>query len=136
MFYEKSDRKTLLITFLASLIFYFFVLPYYSGLIAGTSLDNSMWMTVYDWLSMCFHAVPAFCLQLLLCRKTRRWIAAIPGLAVIGLALWAAYGCVASTGWDTLGYAILMQLSAAPAVGCILAWSIYCGWELYQKICQ
>ena len=127
---KNRTDNILLITFLVSLAFYMFILPRF---FEGIAFDGPEWAhVVYNWLSMCFHAVPAFCLQLLLCRKTRRWIAALPGLAVVGLAFWAAYGCVTSTGWDTLGYAILLFLCAAPAVGCVLAWMVF-GCTMHQK---
>lgn len=70
-------------------------------------------------------AVPAFCLQLLLCRRKRHWIAAIPAVAVIGAALWFTYGFFTATGWDTLGWGILLVLSIAPAAGCALGWAAY-----------
>ena len=132
---KKWTDKILLIAFFASLVFYVFLLPH--CYFTFFTPETPRWAyLVYDWLSRYFHAVPAFCLQFLLCRKTRRWIAALPSLAIVGLALWSAYGYFTSTGWDTLGYGILLFLCAAPAIGCILAWAIYCGWKLYQKICQ
>lgn len=129
---KNRTDNILLYTFFASLIFYCFILPYYFCLIAGTALDSPEWNVFYNWLSMSFHAVPAFCLQLLLCRRTRRWVAALHGAAVGGLVLWAVYGSLTSTSWDRLGFAILLELSAAPAIGCILAWIVY-GWTLHQK---
>lgn len=82
------------------------------------------------WLTLTFSAVPAFCLQLLLCRRKRRWIAAIPAVAVIGAAFRSAYGFFTSPGWDTLGWLILLCLSAAPAAGCVLAWIV---WFIMKK---
>jgi len=96
-------------------------------------IDVGGWYTVRAWLALTLPAVPAFCLQLLLCRKTRLWIAALPGLAVIGFTLWSAYGFFTSTGWDTLGYGILLFLCAAPAAGCALAWTVYGFRRLYRK---
>ena len=84
------------------------------------------------WMSLGFHAVPAFCLQLLLCRRKRRWVAALPAAATVGAALWFAYGFFTATGYDTLGWAILLILSIAPAAGCALAWAVY---GLY-RICK
>ena len=130
---KNRTDNILLIAFLVSLLFYFFALPRLFYSFAEILLDNSAWMKVYDWLSMCFHAVPAFCLQLLLCRKARRWAAALPTLIFAGLALWATYSYFISTAWDTLGYAALLFLCAAPAVGCVLAWTAYGGWTLYRK---
>lgn len=116
----------LLIAFFASLIFYVFLLPHYYFTVL--TQDGPRWaIDLFRWLEMWFHAVPAFCLQLLLCRKIRRRFAALPTLFLVGLALWSAYGCSTHDGWDALGYDIFLELSAAPAVGCVLAWAAY-GW--------
>ena len=80
------------------------------------------------WMSLGFHAVPAFCLQLLLC-----WAAAIPALVIVGAVLLFAYNFFTATGHDTLGWALLMILSIAPAAGCVLAWAAYGCWRLYRK---
>ena len=85
------------------------------------------------WLALTFSAVPVFCLQLLLCRRKRCWVAAIPAAVIIGAALWFAYGYFTATGWDTLGWGILLVLSIAPAAGCVLAWAAYGCWSLYRK---
>ncbi len=128
---KNRTDKILLAVFLLSLTFYVFVLP---RLFESIALDSPAWMyTLHPWLSMTFHAIPAFCLQLLLCRRTRRWIAALPALAVIGTALWSTYGFFTSTGWDTLGYGVIMLLCAAPAVGCALAWAAYGLHRLYMQ---
>lgn len=85
------------------------------------------------WMSLGFHAVPAFCLQLLLCRRIRCWAAAIPALVIVGAVLLLAYNFFTATGHDTLGWALLMILSIAPAAGCVLAWAAYGCWRLYRK---
>ncbi|USF26634.1 hypothetical protein N510_001564 [Firmicutes bacterium ASF500] len=74
------------------------------------------------WMSLGFHAVPAFCLQLLLCRRTRRWVTVLPTAAIAGAAFWFVCGFFTATGHGTLGWALLMILSIAPAAGCVLAW--------------
>lgn len=74
-----------------------------------------------------------FCLQLLLCRRAWRWVAAIPAVALIGAALWFAYGFFTATGWDSLGWGVLLVLSIAPAVGCALAWAVYGFHQLYKR---
>ena len=76
---------------------------------------------------------PAFCLQLLLCRRIRCWVAAIPALVIVGAVLLFAYNFFTATGHDTLGWALLMILSIAPAAGCVLAWAAYGCWRLYRK---
>ena len=85
------------------------------------------------WMSLGFHAVPVFCLQLLLCRRRRRWIAVLPAAAIIGAAAWFACGFFTATGWDNLGWGLLLILSIAPAAGCALGWAAYGLWLLCQR---
>ncbi len=85
------------------------------------------------WMSLGFHAVPTFCLQLFLCRRRRRWMAAVLAIIIIGAAAWFAYGFFTATGWDNVGWAILLLLSIAPAAGCVLGWAVYGCWRLYRK---
>lgn len=128
---KNRTDKILLTVFLLSLAFYVVLLPNY---LEGLPLDWPDWFfTICAWLAVGFHAVPAFCLQLLLCRRVRRWIAAIPALIIAGAALWFAYGFFTATGWDTLGWGIFLVLSAAPAVGCALAWTAYGLCRLCQR---
>ena len=68
-----------------------------------------------------------------LCRRKRRWVAAIPALVIVGAVLLFAYGFFTAIGHDTLGWALLMILSIAPAAGCVLAWAAYGCWRLYRK---
>lgn len=44
----------------------------------------------------------------------------LPLLVVAIVAIVAAVGCVAASGWDTLGYLILLLLCIGPALGCII----------------
>ncbi len=116
---KNRTDKILLAVFLLSLAAYAPLLLTYSFAF------DSGWDTVRAWLLLTFHAVPAFCLQLLLCRRTQRWIAALPGLAVIGVALWSAFAAFTVIGWEGLGWLILLLLCAAPAAGIALAWAVY-----------
>ena len=128
---KNRTDKILLAVFLLSLALYAAGIPFY---INGLPLDWPDWLfTACAWLAVSFHALPVFCLQLLLCRRTRHWMAALLPLVVIGAALWFTYGYFTATGWDTLGWGILMVLSIAPAVGCVLAWAAYGLWRLYRK---
>ncbi len=128
---KKRTDKILLAIFLLSLVFYVFLLPRYLEII---SFSGPAWMfPILSRLSLTFHAVPAFCLQLLMCRKTRRRVAAAPAIIIIGAALWFAYGFFTATGWDTLGWGILLFLTAAPAVGCALAWAAYGLHRAYKR---
>lgn len=128
---KNRTDKILLTVFLLSLPAYALILLTYLEIIP---VDFPLELfSLRAWLALTFSAVPAFCLQFLLCRRTRRRIAAIPAVAVIGAALWFAYGFFTATGWDTLGWGILMLLSIAPAAGFILAWVVYGCWKLYRK---
>lgn len=127
---NRADQSLLVVCVL-SLALYALAIPRY---LEGIPLDWPEWaFTACAWLAVSFHAVPVFCLQLLLCRKTPRWIAAIPALAIVGAVLWFACGFFTATGWDTLGWGILLILSIAPAAGCFLAWAVYGLWQLYRK---
>ena len=85
--------------------------------INGTSLGVTLILT--------FHAVPAFCLQWLLCRVEKpvwaRWLplALLAAVAMIGtLYLTGTLG----SGWDKLAGAILLCWCIAPAAGLALGW--------------
>ncbi len=118
---KNRTDKILLAVFLLSLAAYVFLLLTNLGIV---DLDLG-WDAVRPWLSLTFHAVPAFCLQLLLCKRTRRWIAALPALLTVGAALWFVYGSFTDSGWDVLGWLLLLLLCAAPAAGIALAWTVY-----------
>lgn len=124
---KNRTDKILLIGSLASVAIYVIVLYYTRRVNPFYLLDKPGLLAVCEWLILYFPAVPVFCLQLLLCRRARRWVAALPALILAVLALWAAYGASTHSGWDAFGYEILLELSAAPAVVCVLAWIMY-GW--------
>lgn len=128
---KNRTDKILLTVFLLSLPAYALILLTYLEVIP---VDFPLELfSLRAWLALTFSAVPAFCLQFLLCRRTRRWVAAIPAVAVIGAALWFAYGFFTATGWDSLGWGVLLVLSIAPAVGCALAWAVYGFHQLYKR---
>ena len=78
--------------------------------------------------------IPAFCFQLLLCRNIKRkWVAALPAVLLIGWCLLCLIQMFINTGWDALGWAIFLALSAAPAAGCALGWAAYGLGRLHQK---
>lgn len=127
---NRTDQILLAIFLLSFPLYIFIVLSYLEFI----PIDFPLWsFSIRAWLALTFAAVPVFCLQLLLCRKTRRWIAAVPALVIVGAALWFAYGFLTATGWDTLGWGIMLLLSIAPAVGCVLAWAAFVFWKLYRK---
>ena len=124
---KNRTDKILLAVFLLSLAVY---LVNFAVCFSDLPLDAPPWQQM---LLLYFHFIPMFCLQLLLCRRTRRRVAAIPALVIVGAALLFAYGYFTATGWDTLGWGILLVLSIAPAAGCVLAWAAYGCWSLYRK---
>lgn len=120
----------LLAAFLLFLLFYVFAVYCYSG-------GDSRWPDLLYYVfaipggfSLCLPAVPAFFLQLFLCRRKRRWLAALPGLAAVGAVLLFFHSWfTASTGWDTL-YRVLLTILFIPfilsaAAGCALARVVY-----------
>ena len=71
-----------------------------------------------------FPAVPFLFLQMLLCKTVeKKWVKFLPLLAVTVAAMAAAVGCVTASGWDTLGYLILLLLCIGPALGCIFGFA-------------
>lgn len=94
------------------------------------SLPVCLWAWFFDLRLLLFlPALPAFCIQLWLCRVTgSRKLRAIPFLVV---ALFAAVGgliLLTVTGWDGLLGLIMLLVSISPAVGILLAWG---GYALY-----
>ena len=79
---------------------------------------------IYGAIEICafyFPAVPFLFLQMLLCKVVqKKWVRFLPLLAVAIVAMVAAVGCATASGWDTLGYLILLLLCIGPALGCII----------------
>lgn len=123
---DRTD-KTLLAVFTVTLPLHIFIVLTYMELIP--IVEKWTWpywaQEWYAYLALGFFAVPVFCLQLLLCRRKRRRIAAIPAAVIISAALLFTYGFFTATGWDVLGWGILLLLCIAPAVGCVLAWIVW-----------
>ncbi len=114
---KNRTNKIVLAVFLLSLAFLFLLY----GILQKLPFPPSELTCLF----YVFSAVPAFCLQLLLCRTVRHWIAAVPTVILVGAVLFFTYGLFTTFGWDSLGYAIFLALSAAPAAGCALAWAVY-----------
>lgn len=131
---DRTD-KTLLAVFAVTLPLHIFIVLTYMEIIP--IVEKWTWpywaQEWYAYLALGFFAVPVFCLQLLLCRRKRRRIAAIPATVIIIAALLFTYGFFTATGWDVLGWGILLLLCIAPAAGCVLAWAAYGLSRLYQK---
>ncbi len=83
-------------------------------------------VSVSGYLGAGFHAFPCFCLQLLVCRVAKRPVVRlIPVLLLVGIAAAFFVAMANSTGWDGLGWALLLLLCFAPAVGYAAAWVVY-----------
>lgn len=84
-------------------------------------------------LGVGFHAVPCFCLQLLVCRVAERLVTRfIPVFLLAGIVTVFFLFLATSTGWDAWGWSILLLLCAAPAVGYASAWAVYG----VQRLCR
>lgn len=71
-------------------------------------------------------SLPFFCVQLLLCRVTRRgWLRAVPFLCVAVFGLTGAWICLSARGWDTLLGLLMLFASISPVAGCALGWAAY-----------
>lgn len=132
---KNRTDKILLVVFSVTLPLHIFIVLTYLEIIP--IVEKWTWpywaQEWYAYLALGFLAVPVFCLQLLLCRRTRRRVAAIPALVIVGAALLFAYGYFTATDWDTLGWGILLLLCIAPAAGCALAWAVYGFHQLYKR---
>lgn len=127
---NRTDRVLLAVSFL-SLAAYIAILHTF---LEGTGISRLSYLgeQLHTYLVIGFHAVPAFCLQLLLCRTVRRWVAALPLIFVCAASLLCGLGVLTAAGWDALGWGILLAGCAAPAAGCLLAWAVYGFSPLYQ----
>lgn len=120
---KNRTDKLLLTVFVVTLLLYALIVLTHFEIIP---LERPDWLyTPHAWLALTFSAVPAFCLQLLMCRRTRRRVAAIPALVIMGAAAFFACGYLTARGWDSLFWGVLMLLSIAPAAGCALGWAVY-----------
>ena len=108
-----------------------------AALPVGLALSLILYALIYIWqpglaqssikanLMLTLHAIPAFCLQWLLCRMEKpawaRWLplALLAAVAVIG-ALYLT-GTLGSN-WDFIGGAIILCWCIAPAAGLALGW--------------
>lgn len=84
-----------------------------------------LWQIEILWVFV-LSAVPFFCVQLLLCRLSGRWVLRLqPILPVAVLAAIALFYFVRESGWDRLGALILGLACIAPAVGIVLGWLVW-----------
>lgn len=92
-------------------------------------MDYRTFGSLQSALLLSLHAVPAFCLQALLCRTAKwNWIKLIP-LALFSLVTFVGAMYLSGIwghGWDALGGALILLWCIAPAAGCCLGW-MYAG---------
>ena len=75
--------------------------------------------------------MPAFCIQLWLCRRsTSRPLRATPLIVIAAFAALGGVVVLGSNGWDQLLGWIMMLISISPAVGCLLALG---GYAVYHR---
>ena len=86
--------------------------------------DNPAWLLYLT-------VVPFFCIQLLLCRLSKRWqIRIIPVLPVALMGAIALFYLLRDSGWDRLAALIFGLAAIAPAVGLVLGWGI---WSIQKR---
>lgn len=123
---NRTDKTLLAVLAVTLPLYAFIVLTYFEIIPMVDHWEWPSWVnSLYTWLALGFLAVPVFCLQLLMCRRTGRWAAASLALFIIGAALFFACGYLTARGWDSLFWGVLMLLSIAPAAGCALGWIVY-----------
>lgn len=84
------------------------------------------WLTFINIPSFILPVIPAFCIQLLLCRVTKHgWLRALPVLPVLGLLCIAGFYFVRDSGWDRLAALIFAIAAIAPAVGTAAGWLVW-----------
>lgn len=121
---KTSANRSLALLFLLTLAAYLFLL--WESL-EGSSLYWPHWLLVMQpYLLMCFHALPAFFIQLFLCRTCKNLLLRLVPLLLVGaLALWGLWINLTYSGWATLVGVFLMMGAVAPAAGCALAWGVW-----------
>lgn len=134
---KTRTDKILLAVFFLSLLAYMVILTLFIQY--GGNNSEAPWLILFLrrlhlWLVLGFHSVPAFCIQLFAARSAKRkWLAALPSVLLAGWLVFCLYNWAAATGWDTLGWALLLWGSIAPAAGCALAWAVYGLHRLYKR---
>ena len=135
---KNRVNQILLAACLLTAVLYAFFLLVWVGAIPRPFYDPDDPFRFYElwvYLGVGFHVVPCFCLQLLVCRTAERTVTRlIPVFLLLGIAALFAMFFFTATGWDTLGWGILLLLCIAPAVGCALAWAAYGVQRLHQHI--
>ena len=135
---KNRGNQILLVTFfLTTALYAYFLLVWVEGIPRPfyDPDDPFRFYELWVYLGLGFHIVPCFCLQLLVCRVARRPVLRlIPVFLLLGLSACFTAGLFSASGWDGLGWAVLLCLCAAPAAGYTLAWAVYGVQRLHQHI--
>ncbi len=99
--------------------------------LAGSVVCVWNWLTFINIPSFILPVVPAFCVQLLMCRVTRSgWLRTLPALPVLASLGITGFYFVRNSGWDRLAALIFGIATIAAAVGVVLGWLV---WWLMQR---
>ena len=125
---NRTNRILLALCLLTAVLYAFLLLMWVEAIPHPFFDSDNFFLSFQLWayLGVGFHVVPCFCLQLLVCRAAKRpWVRLIPVFLLLGLAAWFTVGFFDATGWDNLGWGLLLLLCIAPAAGYALAWTVY-----------
>lgn len=112
--FRKGD-KVLLIAFVISMVAYILIFAF---AFAELPLNIPPW---HQFLLLCFHFIPMFFLQLLLCRyATLCWKLLIPLILLVvpGILF------LSKAEWDIIGWFIFLFWCVAPILGSAFAWIV------------
>ena len=127
---QRADNVLLAVLFVTAALYAFVLLTWLEVIPLRV---NNQSLDLWNWLVLRFHAVPFFCLQLLLCRKLHWNLMRLLPLLLVGLAVCLlAAASFTADGWDRLGWLLLLALCAAPAAGVILGWIVYGFWLAFK----
>ena len=134
---KNRVNQILLAAFLISAVLYVLCLLNWLEIIPRPFYDPDdpfRFSGLWAYLGLGFQVVPCFCLQLLVCRTARRPVMRlIPLFLLVGIMVLVGMAFSTSTGFDALGWGILLCLCIAPGVGYALAWGMYGIWRAFRK---
>ncbi len=121
--------KMLPMLFWGSLLLYVVLVLLWTGI-----LENELPISLLAKLGVSFLAAPFFFLQLILCRKfSRKWVKGFPLFVLMAVILICITEYFCSSGWDSLGWMIILVLCIAPALGCVLAIFTNLIWKYFTQ---
>lgn len=125
---DRTNFVLLLVFWVSALIYGILLVTFiqYGGTATPSPVAAAL-AQIRFWLVVSGHAVPFFAQQLLLCRLTlgKKFPALLLTLLMVGLLAVCGFAFLSATGWDKLGWGILLIASIAPVAGCLLAWVVY-----------